>query len=166
MSANQTGNGSVAAQAQEKAQQTVQQATQSAAKYVRDQTETRGRQMADELQGIADALQRSRHALHADGNTTGARAVEAVIERMEGLSRYLGGSGGDKMLRDLEAFGRRKPWGMIGLGLGLGLAASRFLKASSSRRIHEQPAVAAPPTPPAADQRVTGEIPVTTVRSA
>jgi len=37
-------------------------------------------------------------------------------------------------VQDLESFGRRRPWGMIGIGLGLGLVASRFLKASSQTR--------------------------------
>lgn len=157
------GNGSVAAQTQEKAQAAVHQATQTASRYVREQTETRGQQLATELQNVAGALRRSSHALHADGNAGSARAIETVIDRMEGLSRYLGGSGGDKMLRDLETFGRRKPWGMIGLGLGIGLAASRFLKASSSRRLQEQPAAPVYPTPPATEH-VTGEIPVTAVR--
>jgi hypothetical protein len=34
----------------------------------------------------------------------------------------------------VEDFGRRQPWAVIAGGLALGFAASRFLKASSSRR--------------------------------
>ena len=38
------------------------------------------------------------------------------------------------MLRDVEDFARRRPWIVAGIGLAAGLAASRFLKASSERR--------------------------------
>ena len=38
------------------------------------------------------------------------------------------------MLHDAEDFARRRPWAVAGIGLIAGLAASRFLKASSERR--------------------------------
>ena len=38
------------------------------------------------------------------------------------------------LLRDVEHFSRRRPWMIAGIGLVAGLAASRFLKASSERR--------------------------------
>jgi ElaB/YqjD/DUF883 family membrane-anchored ribosome-binding protein len=163
MSSMQDGDQSLASQAQEKVQQSTQQATNTAARYVREQTETRSKQFAGELQNVAGALNRSTQALHADGNATAARSIEFATERVEGLGRYLDSTGGDQMLRDLEDFGRRKPWGMIGIGLGVGLAASRFLKASSSRRANPQfspqPSPVRPPVP-APNQHVTGEIPV------
>jgi ElaB/YqjD/DUF883 family membrane-anchored ribosome-binding protein len=163
MSSNQDGDQPLTSQAQEKVQQSTQQAATAAARYVRDQTETRSRQLAAELGNVAGALNRSSHALHADGNSNAARSIELATERVEGLGRYLGSTGGDQMLRDLEAFGRRKPWGMVGLGIGVGLAASRFLKASSSRRAEAQfspqPSTVRPPQP-APTEHVTGEIPV------
>lgn len=151
------GSDSLAAQTQEKVQQTAQQASTTAARYIREQTETRGQQAAEELRHVANALRRSSHALHADGNTTAARGIEQVTNRIEGLGGYLGGTQGDQMLRDLETFGRRKPWGMIGLGIGVGLAASRFLKASSSRRYDDSFTQT--------NGHVTGEIPVAPARS-
>src|SRR3954451_8203300 len=166
MSSMQDGDQSLTSQAQEKVQQSTQQATTAAARYVREQTETRSRQFAGELQNVAGALNRSSHALHADGNANAARSIEFATERVEGLGRYLDSTGGDQMLRDLEAFGRRRPWGMIGLGLGGGPAASRFLKASSTRRTSEQ--FSAPRStvsaPPPATEHVTGEIPVVSVQ--
>ena len=66
------GDASVVAQAQEKVQETASQVSSTTAQYVREQTESRGRQAATELQTIADALRRSSHALHAEGNTTAA----------------------------------------------------------------------------------------------
>jgi SAM-dependent MidA family methyltransferase len=146
MSEYQAGDGSVAdrpvaVQAQEKVQQTAQQASQKSAEYLRQQAETRAGQVSEELQSVADALRRSGHALHADGKQTSATAVDNVTQTVERLSRYLGESNGDQMLRDLESFGRRKPWGMIGIGLGLGVVASRFLKASSQTRYQSTPQV-------------------------
>jgi hypothetical protein len=169
MSGYQSGDdGSRAAHAQEKVQETAHQASNATARYVRDQAESRGKQVADELQSVSAALRRSSDALHADGNEKAARGIGLVTERMDGLGRYLGGTGGDQMLRDLERFGRRKPWGMIGLGLGVGLAASRFLKASSGRRF-EQAGTPQAPQPmhvPQPGERVTGEIPVVASRGS
>jgi ElaB/YqjD/DUF883 family membrane-anchored ribosome-binding protein len=170
------GGDSLAAQTQEKVQQGAQQATETAARYVRTQTEARSQQTAQELQNVVDALRRSSHALHAEGNVTAARGVEQVTDRLERLGGYLGGTQGDQMLRDLEAFGRRKPWGMIGIGVGLGVAASRFLKASSSRRYDGSfgnqsggsvtPAAARLPVTAPADGAVTGEIQFIPARGA
>jgi ElaB/YqjD/DUF883 family membrane-anchored ribosome-binding protein len=139
MSEYQVGDGaggepSLTEQAQEKVQQTARQASNKTAEYVRTQTEARASQAGEELRAVADALRRSGHALHADGKEMSGSAVDTVTQRMEQLSRYLGGTSGDQMLRDLESFGRGRPWGMIGLGLGVGIAASRFLKASSRSR--------------------------------
>jgi ElaB/YqjD/DUF883 family membrane-anchored ribosome-binding protein len=125
---------SMVAQAQEKVQETAQQASSTAGRYVREQVETRAVQAGAELQAIAHALQRSGHSLHADGNDVSARAVETVTERVHGVATYLGGTSGDRMLHDVESFGRRRPWAMIGAGVALGFAASRFLKASSRNR--------------------------------
>jgi hypothetical protein len=47
---------------------------------------------------------------------------------------YLKGASGDRILRDVEDFARRQPMLVAAAGLALGFAASRFLKASSSRR--------------------------------
>jgi ElaB/YqjD/DUF883 family membrane-anchored ribosome-binding protein len=143
---------SITEQAQEKVQQTAQQASQKSAEYLRQQTEARASQASDELRAVTDALRRSGHALHADGKTSSATAVDTVTQGLERLSNYLGSTSGDRMLQDVEAFGRRRPWGMVGIGLGVGLVASRFLKASSSNRYTsgQQQAQQRPATPPAA----------------
>jgi ElaB/YqjD/DUF883 family membrane-anchored ribosome-binding protein len=131
------GDASIATQAQEKVQRTAEHASHTVARYAKEQTESRGKQAAQELQTLADALRRSSHTLHADGTSTTANGVESVIGRIEGLGRYLQTTDGDKLVRDVESFGRQKPWGMIGVGLGIGVAASRFLKASSTRRFEQ-----------------------------
>jgi hypothetical protein len=143
------GPGTVTEQAQEQVQQAAQQVSRKAAETLRAGTESRAQQLSGELQAVAEAMRRSGHALHADGRESAAGAVDGVTRGIERLSGYLGGTSGDRMLRDLEGFGRRKPWGMIGIGVAVGAAASRFLKASSrtryeaSRRTHE---FSSPPT--------------------
>jgi ElaB/YqjD/DUF883 family membrane-anchored ribosome-binding protein len=132
--ADGAGDSSIAVQAQEKVQQGAKQASQTVARYVGDQVETRGKQAAGELHALAGALRRSSHSLHAEGKSSTGSGLESVVDRLESVGRYLEQTGGEKMLHDLEAFGRRKPWSMIGAGLGLGVFTSRLLKASSSRR--------------------------------
>jgi hypothetical protein len=144
---------SIAEQAQEKVQQTAQQASQKSVEYLRQQTEARAGQASEELRAVSDALRRSGHALHADGKSASASAVDGVTQGIERLSDYLGSTPGDRMLHDIESFGRRRPWGMVGIGLGIGLVASRFLKASSSNRYassQQQQRSPLQPTPPAA----------------
>ena len=53
---------------------------------------------------------------------------------MQSVGQWLERSDGDQILNDVEGFARRKPWAVAAGGLVLGLAASRFLKASSSER--------------------------------
>jgi hypothetical protein len=130
----QDGTTTLVTQAQEKVQETAQQASTAAARAVREQVETRAGQTGSELRSVAGAMRRSGQALHADGNERSATVVDTVAQRLEGLADYLNGSSGDKMLGDLERFGRRQPWSMIGAGVGLGFLASRFLKASSRSR--------------------------------
>lgn len=63
-----------------------------------------------------------------------AGVFEAAADRVEQLGGYLEQASGDRLLRDAEDFARRHPWAVAGMGLVAGLAASRFLKASSERR--------------------------------
>ena len=131
---------SARAQAQEKMHETAQQATRKGAAMLREQTEARSTQVSGELKSVSEVLRRSGHQLRADGKEQSGAAVDAVTDRLERLSRYLGETDPEQMLHDVESFGRRRPWGMVGVGLGVGLVASRFLKASSvSRYARSQP---------------------------
>ena len=83
--------------------------------------------MASDARSVADELRKQ-------GKEQPAKLAEQAAQRAESLGDYLQRSDGDAILRDLENFGRRQPWAVIAGGLALGFAASRFLKASSSRR--------------------------------
>jgi ElaB/YqjD/DUF883 family membrane-anchored ribosome-binding protein len=140
-------------QAQEKVQEAVQHASGTAMEAVRQQVETRAGQAGTELRAVGQAMRRSGHSLHADGNDAAAKAVDVVTDRIESLAGYLGSTSGERMLEDVEAFGRRQPWVMIGAGVTVGFLASRFLKASSNNRytstISGPAAASAVPRPPA-----------------
>src|SRR3954447_23248675 len=87
---------SIAEQAQEKVQQTAQQASSTATKYLREQAETRAGQASEELGAVVHALRRSGHSLHAEGKESAGAALDNVTGSLERLSRYLGEADGDR----------------------------------------------------------------------
>jgi ElaB/YqjD/DUF883 family membrane-anchored ribosome-binding protein len=95
----------------------------------------RSTQAGGQARQVAQALRRSGEQLREQGEGQQvAGMTEGAADRIERLGGYLERSGGDELLRDAEEFARRRPWMVAGLGLMVGLAASRFLKASSERR--------------------------------
>src|SRR3954451_1719847 len=117
-------------QAKDKAQQAAGQARRG----VRDQVDTRSTQAGERVSGMAGDMRGVSEHLRGQGKEQPARLAEQAAQRAESLGDYLQRSDGDTILRDVEDFGRRGPGAVIAGGLALGFAASRFLKASSSRR--------------------------------
>lgn len=144
----------IVSQAQEKVQETAQQATSVVGNAVREQVDTRSTQAASELRQIGSAMRRSGHSLRAEGNESSAKAIDAITDKVEALGSYLDRADGDRLLHDVEGFGRRQPWAFVGAGMALGFVASRFLKASSRSRYTQRPQ---PPSPQAA--RVASPVP-------
>ena len=131
-----TANGpnSTTEQAKDKAQQVKGQAKSRVSEQVDQRSTHAGEQvssMAHDARSVADEL-RNR------GREQPAKLAEQAAQRAESLGDYLQRSDGDTILRDVEDFGRRQPWALIAGGLALGFAASRFLKASSSRRYEQR----------------------------
>ena len=81
-------------------------------------------------------LRQTSSQLTAQASTLGSRSLSGrwVADQVERFGGYLERASGDQLLRDAEDFARRRPWMVAGIGLVAGLAASRFLKASSERR--------------------------------
>lgn len=131
-----TANGpsSTTEQAKEKAQETAQQAKRG----VRDQVDQRSTQAGERVSTMAQDARSVADELRNQGKEQPAKLAEQAAQRAESLGDYLQRSDGDTILRDIEDFGRKRPWAVIAGGLALGLAASRFLKASSSRRYEER----------------------------
>jgi hypothetical protein len=121
---------STAEQAKDKAQEAAGQAKRG----LRDQVDTRSTQAGERVSGMAGDARSVAEQLRQQGKDQPAKLAEQAAQRAESLGDYLQRSDGDTILRDVEDFGRSRPWAMIAGGLALGFAASRFLKASSSRR--------------------------------
>jgi hypothetical protein len=123
----------VGAQAKEKAQEAGQQARGR----VRDEVDRRSTQAGDQAGSTAQALRQASQKLRDDGNEPVAKGMEQVAQRVESAGSWLRESDGDRILREVEDFGRRNPLAVVAGGLALGFAASRLLKASSRRRYQE-----------------------------
>jgi hypothetical protein len=125
---------STTAKAQEKAQDAAGQARDR----VRDEVNTRSTQAGQQAETVANDVRSVGEHLRAEGKDKPAELADKAAARVADLGDYLKRSDGDAILRDVERFGRDKPWAVMAGGVMLGIAASRFLKASSSRRYHEQ----------------------------
>ena len=120
----------VTGQAQEKAQQVKGQASGR----VREQVNTRSTQAGEQVRSLADSMRRTGENLRNEGQENPAKVTEGVAERADRLGGYLVESDADRILGDVESFARRQPWALAAAGVAIGFIASRFVKASSSRR--------------------------------
>ena len=177
-----TGNGpasgeqSTADQAKDKAREQAQQAKGA----LRSQVDQRSTQAGEKVGGLASDVRSVSDQLREQGKDQPAKLADQAADRAERLGSYLKDNDADRILGDLEDFGRRQPWAIVAGGVALGLVASRFLKASSSRRyeersyrtagqlparttsgIHTAPVSSGPavPTTPPADTTLTGGMP-------
>jgi hypothetical protein len=101
---------------------------------LRDQIDQRSTQAGEQVQSTAQDVRSMAQQLRGQGKDTPARVAEQVADRAESFGSYLRDADGERLLRDVEDVARRQPWLVAAGGLVLGFAASRFLKASSSRR--------------------------------
>jgi hypothetical protein len=125
---------STAEQAKEKAQQAAGQAKGT----LRDQVDQRSTQAGEKVGGLASDMRSVGQQLREQGKDQPARLADQAADRAERLGGYLRDNDADTILGDVEDFGRRQPWVVIAGGVALGLVASRFLKASSSRRYEQR----------------------------
>jgi ElaB/YqjD/DUF883 family membrane-anchored ribosome-binding protein len=137
--------GSTTEQVQQQAQQVAQQAKETAQKATgkareraRNELDTRTAQAGGQIQSTADDLRSVGEELRRQGKDTPAKLAEQGADKVEQIARYLIDSDGDKILADMEDFGRRQPWAVIAGGMAIGFLASRFLKASSTRRYNSR----------------------------
>ena len=129
-----TGKAQEAAQvAQEKAQE----AKGKARDRVRTEVDTRSTQAGEQAESVAQDVRSVGEHLRSQGKDKPAEYADKAAERVAELSDYLKRSDGDAILRDAERLGREKPWVVMAGGIALGVVASRFLNASSSRRYRE-----------------------------
>jgi ElaB/YqjD/DUF883 family membrane-anchored ribosome-binding protein len=122
----------------EQTQEVTRQAKRQTRDQLRSQINERSTQAGDQLLSAAEALRRTSEQLRQEGNDKAAEIVESVISRGERAGGYLRAADGDRILHDVERFGRRQPWLMVGGSAVVGFFAARFMKASSSSRYHGQ----------------------------
>jgi hypothetical protein len=99
-----------------------------------DQVDQRSTQAGDRVAGTASDVRSIADELRNQGKDGPANLAEQVANQADRVGDYLKGASGDRILRDVEDFARRQPMLVAAAGLAVGFAASRFLKASSSRR--------------------------------
>jgi ElaB/YqjD/DUF883 family membrane-anchored ribosome-binding protein len=101
---------------------------------IREQLDQRSTYAGEQLQSIGKTLQSGANQLRSEGKDVPARVVEEVARRADDVGSYLQSSEADRILGDIEAFARRRPWLTAGVGALAGFVASRFVKASGDRR--------------------------------
>ena len=131
-------SGSTTDQAKEKAREQAQHVKGQASSTLRSQLAQRSTDAGQRVGGFASDTRSISEELRKQGKDQPAKLAEQAADRAERLGDYLKQSDADRILGDVEDFGRRQPWVVIAGGLALGIAASRFLKASSSKRYEQR----------------------------
>jgi hypothetical protein len=104
---------------------------------VRSEVDRRSTEAGDQAGSAAQALRRASDQLRQDGNEPVARGIEQAAQHVDRAGNWLRESDGDRILRDVEDFGRRNPLAVVAGGVALGFAVSRLLKASSRDRYEQ-----------------------------
>jgi hypothetical protein len=99
-----------------------------------DQVDQRSTQAGERIAGTASDVRSIAEQLRSQGKDGPAALADQVAGQADRVGDYLKGASGDRILRDVEDVARRQPLLVAAAGLALGFAASRLLKASSSRR--------------------------------
>lgn len=119
-----------AGQAQEMAQSAAGQATGR----LREQLDQRSSRFAEQINEQASDLRTVSQSLREQGKEGPAKAADRVAGYTEKVGNYLREKDTAALLSDVEDLGRHQPAAVGAGALALGFLASRFLKASSSRR--------------------------------
>jgi hypothetical protein len=105
---------------------------------VREQVDERSTQAGEQAQAMTQALRSRSEHLRSEGHDTPAKLIDGAADRVDRLGSYLRDSDSNRLLNDAEGWARSRPWVAAAAGALVGFAASRFLKASSSRRYEQQ----------------------------
>jgi hypothetical protein len=115
------------------------QAVERTQGVIRTQIDQRSTQAGQQVSTAAETLRQTANQLRQDGDSQKARYARIAhqgADRLERLGGYLTNADADELLARIEAMGRKQPWLVAAGGLVGGLAAARFLKASSKSRYH------------------------------
>lgn len=124
----------VAGEAQEKAREAAGKAQEG----IRQQIDDRSTQAGERVGSTAQDLRSVGEELRKQGKDGPAKLADRAAEQTEKVGSYLKDNGPDKMLEDVEDFGRQRPWAVVAGGVAVGVLAARFLKASSRSRYQQR----------------------------
>jgi hypothetical protein len=127
-----------ATEVREQAQEKAQQAASKAGDQARTQVDQRSTELGERASSTADDIRTVGQQLRDQGKEQPAKLAEQAAGHVERVGNWLRESDSDRLLSDVEDFGRRQPWAFALGGLALGIAASRFLKASSTQRYQQR----------------------------
>jgi hypothetical protein len=148
--------------AKARVQDTAQQAAGEARGRLRDQLDQRSTQAGEQVSSTAGDIRTVADQLREQGKDQPAKLAHQAADRVERVGGYLERADGEQLLHDLEDIGRRQPWAVMAGGLAAGFLASRFLKASSSRRYEQRYTTSSAPRTPATgavDPRAASPVP-------
>jgi hypothetical protein len=127
-----------APEVREQAQEKAKDAASKASDKLRSQVDQRSTEAGERIAGTAGDIRSVAQKLREQGKEQPAKVADQGAQRVESVGRWLRDCDSDRMLQDVEDFGRRQPWALALGGLVLGIAASRFLKASSTQRYQQR----------------------------
>jgi uncharacterized protein YjbJ (UPF0337 family) len=143
-------------EATDQAKQNAQNLASQAQDQVRQQVDQRSTEAGERVTSTAHDIRSVGEQLRDQGKDGPAKVAEQAADRVERAGTYLRDSDADRILSDVEDFGRSRPWAVLAGAAIAGFAVARFLKASSRERYssHQVNGVASPSsqgqlTPPA-----------------
>jgi hypothetical protein len=123
-----------------------QSAVDQSKTFLSRQVDERSTVIGQQIETIAGEL---RHVGEQLGQTGVAGPFAGYVNQgadlVEKFSSYLKDADSERLIGDLEAIARRRPWAVAGAALVLGFGASRFLKTTSARRYRANESAASAP---------------------
>jgi hypothetical protein len=136
--------------AKQKTQEQTSEVVEKSRSAARRQVDERSTQVGMQAQSFAGTLRETAAQLRASGDeqkARHARVADQGADRLDRVGGYLSQADGEELLGKVEDLARQQPWLMAGAGLLLGIAAARFMKASSSDRYRQTVARPRPVAP-------------------
>jgi uncharacterized protein YjbJ (UPF0337 family) len=121
-------------EAADQAKETAQNVASQAQDKVREQVGQRTTEAGERVGSTAEDIRSVGQEFRNQGKEGPANVAEQAADRIDRAASYLRDSDADRILSDVEDFGRRRPWAVLAGAAIAGFAAARFLKASSRER--------------------------------
>jgi hypothetical protein len=121
----------------EQVQEKAGQLKSEAGGRLREQLDWRSTEAGEQAHAMSQALRSSSEQLRSEGHETPAKLIDGAADRVDRVGSYLRDADSNRLLNDVEGWARSRPWVAAAAGAVIGFAASRFLKASSSRRYEQ-----------------------------